>query len=160
MFETNRCSIQTFRGTDFQDVSELYLNPQVRRFLGGIRQAEEMNEVLESMVNPAVDSYYWVIREKESQLFIGLVSLDPHHDGEYLEISYQFLPIWWGRGYGAEVVEKIIHYAFEELKLSKVVAETQIANDASCRLLEKVGMKLERTINRFGAEQAIYSIEY
>ncbi|QCR31238.1 GNAT family N-acetyltransferase [Lysinibacillus sp. SGAir0095] len=159
MFETNRCLIQTFGKFDFKDVRKLYLNPEVRKFLGGIKQEESIPKVLEYMLNPDADSYYWVVREKDTELFMGLVSLDPHHDGDYLEISYQFSPGWWGRGYGAEVVERVINYGLHELKLSKVVAETQTANIASCRLLESLGMDLERTISRFGAEQAIYSMK-
>lgn len=52
----------------------------------------------------------------------------------------------------------IINYALNELNLSRVVAETQTANTSSCRLLERVGMEIEKISIRFGAEQAIYSI--
>ena len=89
---------------------------------------------------------------------MGLVSLDPHHEGVHLEISYQFLPCWWGKGYATEVLQVIINFALDDLNLSKVVAETQTTNKSSCRLLERLGMELERTIIRFGAEQAIYAI--
>ena len=88
-----------------------------------------------------------------------LDAYNPHHDGVYLEISYQLLPNWWGAGYATEVVQVIINFALIELNLSKVIAETQTANTSSCKLLENLGMKLERTISRFGAEQAIYSIK-
>jgi ribosomal-protein-alanine N-acetyltransferase len=64
-----------------------------------------------------------------------------------------------GNGYATEVIREIIHYAFNRLDLPKVVAETQIANKPSRSLLERVGMKLETTVRRYGAEQAIYSIE-
>lgn len=110
------------------------------------------------MLHSNDNSFYWVVREKHTDNFIGLVSLDLHHDGHYLEISYQFLPNWWGKGYATEVVQLIITFALNELNLSKIVAETQTANMSSCRLLEKLGMKLERTVSRFGNEQAIYSI--
>jgi [ribosomal protein S5]-alanine N-acetyltransferase len=46
-----------------------------------------------------------------------------------------------------------------ELSLPNVIAETQTANRASCKLIERLGMKLEKTIERFGAEHAIYSIK-
>ena len=110
------------------------------------------------MLNPSDNSFYWVIREKQTDTFIGLVSLDPHQDGVYLEISYQLLPNWWGKGYATEVVQTIINYAFNELHLTKILAETQTANKISCMLLKKLGMDLERTIMRYGAEQGIYSI--
>src|SRR3954452_17049237 len=101
------------------------------------------------MFNSSDDSFYWVVREKQTHNFIGLVSLDTHHEGVNLEISYQFLPNWWGKGYATEVVRLIINYALNDLKLSMIVAETQTANTSSCRLLERLGMELERTIIRF-----------
>ncbi|UNK21066.1 hypothetical protein MNQ98_14085 [Paenibacillus sp. N3/727] len=41
----------------------------------------------------------------------------------------------------------------------KLLAETQTANVSSCNLLERLGMKLERKVQRFGSEQGIFSIE-
>jgi [ribosomal protein S5]-alanine N-acetyltransferase len=151
--------MNTFQKSDYIDVKKLYINQEVRKYLGGIRQENSIELVLNEMLNSSMDSFYWVVREKHTDDFIGLVSLDPHHDSVYLEISYQFLPNWWGKGYATEVVQLIINYALNELNLSKVIAETQTANTSSCRLLERVGMELERTISRFGAEQAIYSIK-
>ncbi|WP_346426610.1 GNAT family N-acetyltransferase [Bacillus sp. Y1] len=145
--------------SDTMDVKKLYVNQKVRKYLGGTLQEHSIEQVLDDMLNAGTDSMYWVVREKHTEDFIGLVSLDPHHDGDYLEISYQLLPNWWGKGYASEVVQLLIHYALNELNLSKVIAETQTANTSSCKLLERLGMELERTISRFGAEQAIYSIQ-
>lgn len=159
MLETERCLINTIKKSDYIDVENLYGNDEVRKFLGGIRSGDSIKEVFADMLNAGKDSYYWVVREKHTDNFIGLVSLDPHHEEVYLELSYQFLPKWWGKGYATEVVQGLINYALNELKLSKVIAETQTANKASCRLLERVGMKFERTLTRFGSEQVIYSIK-
>lgn len=159
MFETKRCTVKAFQKSDRDDVKELYVNQMVRKFLGGVRQKDSIEAVLDEMLYTNEDSFYWTVREKQTDDFIGLVSLNPHHDGLYLEVSYQFLPNWWGNGYATEVVQLIINYALNELKLPKIVAETQTANTSSCKLLERLGMELERTTNRFGAEQAIYSIK-
>jgi [ribosomal protein S5]-alanine N-acetyltransferase len=140
-------------------VEKLYINEDVRKYLGGIRQAASIEVLLDEMLHSGDDSFYWVIRKKHTDNFIGMLSLDPHHDGIYYEVSYQLLPNWWGAGYATEVVQVIINFALNELKLPKVIAETQTANIASSKLLEKLGMKLEGTINRFEAEQAIYSIK-
>lgn len=158
MFETKRCTVKAFQKSDWDDVKELYVNPMVRKFLGGVRQKDSIEAALDEMLYTNEDSFYWTVREKQTDHFIGLVSLNPHHDGLYLEVSYQFLPNWWGKGYATEAVQLIINHALNELKLRKIVAETQTANTSSCKLLERLGMELERTISRFGAEQAIYSI--
>ena len=160
MFESERCFINTLEARDYKEMKELYENQEVRKFLGGVRNENSIKEVFEEMLNSAGEgSYYWTVRDKYSNNFVGLVSLDPHHEGVHLEVSYQFLPNWWGKGFAKEVVTWIVNYALNELKQSKVLAETQTANKSSCILLEKIGMKLERKVNRFGAEQAIFSIE-
>lgn len=50
-------------------------------------------------------------------------------------------------------------YAFFTLKEQKVVAETQVANERSCQLLEKLGFTIDCYIDRFGAKQVIYNLE-
>jgi ribosomal-protein-alanine N-acetyltransferase len=100
-----------------------------------------------------------VTRSLESNEFIGLTSLDKYHDGKNTEVSYEFLPQWWGAGLATEVIGKLINYAFNDLGLHRLVAETQTANNSSCRLLERVGMTVESKLHKFGAEQSLYSIE-
>ncbi|QHJ69928.1 GNAT family N-acetyltransferase [Planococcus halotolerans] len=158
MFKTERCSLSTFQESDCEDVSKLFTNRQVRKYLGGIRDADSLKETLEDMLDPHSGSYFWVVRGKSTKEFIGLISLDPHHDGIDYEISYQLLPDWWGRGYAAETAAVIIDFALNSLKLPAVVAETQSANISSCRLLKKLGMELERKFFRYGAEQRLYVI--
>jgi [ribosomal protein S5]-alanine N-acetyltransferase len=158
LLESKRCLINPFQTSDYEDVKTLYVNPEVRKYLGGIPTEDSIKGTFKEMVNPAYTSYYWGVREKNTNKFVGLVSLDRHHDGDDFEVSYQLLPEWWGAGYGTEMVKKVLQFAFNELNFSKVVAETQSKNTFSCKLLERLGMEVERTTIRFGEEQFIYSI--
>lgn len=158
LFETERCTLSIFCESDYSDAAKLFTNPKVRTFLGGIREPDSVEVSLHDMAKPEEGAHYWVVREKYKEEFIGLVSLDPHHDEQAKEVSYQLLPEWWGKGYATEAVSAIIDYAFNDLKLPAIVAETQSANTASCMLMEKLGMKLERKVFRYGAEQSIYAI--
>lgn len=158
MLETERCVLFDLKRADFIDIKNLYLNHNVRKYLGGIVDEAHLLKAAEVMLENEGKSFFWVVRERISNAFMGLVSLTPHHDGVYTEVSYQFMPEWWGKGYGREAVGMVIKYGLMELNLSKLIAETQTANEASCRLLECAGMKREKTLIRFGAEQAVYSI--
>lgn len=62
-------------------------------------------------------------------------------------------------GYGTEAVQAVVTHAVTVLGLPRIIAETQIANIASCRLLESIGMRLEQTIERFGAKQGIFTTD-
>lgn len=157
MLQTERCILNDLQQSDFQDVKKLYVNEDVRKFLGGVVDPDKLVAARGEMLSEK-GSYYWVVREKKTGSFIGLVSITDHHDGKYKEVSYQLMPDWWGTGYGSEVVSGIILFALEELKLPGLIAETQTANKASCRLLEKVGMEKKETLIRFGSEQAIYCL--
>ncbi|MBX0358570.1 GNAT family N-acetyltransferase [Halobacillus sp. Nhm2S1] len=150
--------MKEIQSMDYEEVKELYLNPVVRKYLGGPREEDCLDALFEGMQTSDVNALYLVVREKGTNHFIGFVSLDPYHDGDNIELSYQFLPVWWGKGYGSEVVEEVVDYAFSELKLHKITAETQMANVYSCRLLEKTGMKLDKTLVRFGETQCLYSL--
>ena len=158
MLTTTRCVLNKLADTDYADVLGLYTDEEVRKHLGGKIEEKQFRAKFMDMAAAMGDLFYWVVREKESENFIGLVSLDQYHHGVNKELSYQFLPTYWGSGYATEVVAMILEYALRELKLSKVVAETQTANERSCSLLERVGMKLEEKVVRFGAEQSVFSI--
>lgn len=144
--------------SDYKKVGELYSNERVRKFLGGIVSNERFHGSFDNMINCDENSFYFVVRLKDNNEFIGLISLDKHHDGFSTEVSYQFMPQYWGYGYAEEVIKWIISYAFDELTINKLVAETQSVNKASCKLLQKVGMSLEQIVSRYGAEQYIFGI--
>ncbi|MEN9519644.1 MAG: hypothetical protein RLZZ381_2232 [Cyanobacteriota bacterium] len=156
--ETTRCELTNLQSTDWDLVVKLYTNAEVRRFLGGSVNEKTISLRFFKMLESDTETQYWVIQVKEnSSAKIGIVSLTPHHDNINIEISYQLLPEWWCRGYGTEAVQAVVTHALTVLGLPRVIAETQIANIASCRLLERIGMRLERTIERFGAKQGIFT---
>ena len=158
MHETNRCKLLKIQETDYEDVKKLYTDEKVRQFLGGIIEEDIYKIKFINMCKIEGKELYWVVRLKDDNKFLGLVSLDLYHDGTSTEISYQILPKYWGYGYGTEIVKKVINIGFEEHNLTKIVSETQTANKSSCKLLKRIGMNLESTVERFGAEQSIFSI--
>ncbi|MEC5424819.1 GNAT family N-acetyltransferase [Virgibacillus sp. C22-A2] len=159
MIITNRCILTAVQESDYEDIKKVYLNEKVRQYLGGTVREESIDGVLDIMLNSDGNSWYFCVRYKQTNDFIGLVSLDPHHTGKDMEVSYQLIPKWWGAGYATEVITEIIGFAFTILKLPRLVAETQVANIPSRKLLEKVGMRLISTYDRFDAEQALYYLK-
>lgn len=154
--ETVRCEIELMNREHYKEVRQLYSDKLVRQFLGGPRLLELSS--FEEMLTCKED-LYWIISLKQTNEFIGLVSLDTHHDSTSKELSYQFLPQYWGNGYAYEVLGYIIDFIFNDLLLDKIVCEIQAANQSSCKLLTKLGMSVEETVTRFGAKQSIYSLK-
>lgn len=153
---TERCLLTMPSGSDRSDFVRLSTNSEVRRYLGGAKSPYDAERQFEAMLGAKAPRWYWIVSRRNDGAFLGVVSLTPHHDGLNTEVSYEFLPEYWGIGYATEAVNVVLKYAAEVLKLPCIVAETQTANSASRRLLERLGMKLERTLQRFQSEQAIY----
>jgi ribosomal-protein-alanine N-acetyltransferase len=59
------------------------------------------------------------------------------------EIGYALKPEYWNKGYATEIARALLRYAFNTLRLPRVVAVTRSANTASRRVMEKCGMLLE-----------------
>ncbi|TCZ80965.1 N-acetyltransferase [Paenibacillus albiflavus] len=161
MIETSRCKLLHVAENDYEDVIQLFVNEQVRQYLGGTIENEiVLKKKFEDILNRSKNgSHFWVIRTIDNHDFIGLVSLDTYHDNTNTEVSYEILPQWWGLGYATEVIGALTDYAFDELRLDMLFAETQTANTRSCKLLERIGMTLIDRLHRFGAEQSVYCLK-
>ena len=158
VIQTTRCKLSAVQSCDLNLVIKLYTDTEVRRFLGGVVDEEAIRFRFSQMLKPNADRRHWVIRVKENNYPIGIVSLGKHHNNIDTEISYQLLPESWHKGYGTEAAQAVVTYAIKVMGLPRVIAETQIVNTASCRLLERMGMRLERTVERFGAKQGIFTL--
>ena len=90
------------------------------------------------------DFYDWAVVERESGRMIGtcgFTRFDPPHNSA--EIGYVLNPDYHGRGYATEVSDRVIRYGFEELGLHRIEAKFMQGNDASLRVMEKLGMTFE-----------------
>lgn len=59
------------------------------------------------------------------------------------EVGYFYHPDAWGKGYATDALECLVGYAFDERRLHKLYALLYADNDASLRVLEKVGFRKE-----------------
>jgi RimJ/RimL family protein N-acetyltransferase len=59
------------------------------------------------------------------------------------ELGWVLDPRFTGRGYATEAVSELLRVCFEELGVRRAVADCFLANDASWRLMERVGMRRE-----------------
>ncbi|MCW1923338.1 GNAT family N-acetyltransferase [Luteolibacter arcticus] len=157
--ESPKCRLESLREEDLPHLVRLYTDPVVRAFLGGPDDPLVAREKAEALFRKVERSSVWSVRRISDDEFLGSVYLAPHHHGDDMEVSYTFLPEHQGNGHAAWAVTAVLKHAFQTLKLTKVVAETQALNEKSIRLLARVGMLLEQSLVRFGADQVIYSID-
>jgi RimJ/RimL family protein N-acetyltransferase len=63
--------------------------------------------------------------------------------GRQAELGWTLDPAYSGSGYATEAVRELIRYSFEERGVHRVVANCFLDNEASRRLMERVGMRRE-----------------
>ncbi len=153
---TERLKLRPPVDPDRPFIMALISNEEVRRFLGGASSLEQRKAAVSHYLAPDVGEIAWIVETVDASQQIGLISISRHQDGEGAELSYQFHPDIWGLGYAIEATVAVREYAINHLGRQNLVAETREANHASRRLLERLGMRELRRLERFGAEQIIY----
>ncbi|MEI9888682.1 MAG: GNAT family N-acetyltransferase [Rhizomicrobium sp.] len=73
-----------------------------------------------------------------------LSDIDLHH--KRAEIGFLFRRAAWGKGYASEAAARVLRHGFEDLGLARLGARCHAGNDASRRLLERLGFAHEGTL--------------
>lgn len=157
IINTNRCCISPLQQSHIEKAVRLFTDERVRLYLGATLSEESAVKKLNLWVNNKNDLYL-TVSLLENGDFIGIISVTDHHDCEKKELSYQFLPEFWGRGLAFESASAILGYLKTHGSIKELIAETQSRNLSSCKLLERLGFKLEKRVSRFGEDQNIYKI--
>ncbi|WP_223183021.1 MULTISPECIES: GNAT family N-acetyltransferase [unclassified Streptomyces] len=148
---TGRLLLRPVRTADVPAVTRLWTDPEVRRHLGG-PVTEHVVRIRQRRVVGAPGVH--AVTRTEDGTLLGIVTVEPEaRDGE-TEVSYQFLPEHWGRGYAREAVAAVLDATLRDAP--SVVALTQRANHRSRRLLEDVGMTHVSSFVEHEAHQVLY----
>lgn len=88
----------------------------------------------------------WAVEDKVTAGPVGLSGLIKRDVLEHVDIGYAFLESAAGRGYATEACAAVMAYGREVVGLTTIVAITTPDNDASGRVLEKLGLTFEGMI--------------
>ena len=86
----------------------------------------------------------WATFLKRENIFIGWSGLAYLPEFDEIDLGYRFLPEHWGLGYATEASQAILEYGFNQLNLKKIIAIALKENEASIRVMEKVGMEFDK----------------
>jgi RimJ/RimL family protein N-acetyltransferase len=74
-----------------------------------------------------------------------------------VEIGWWLTPRHWGRGLASEAASAVMKCALRDLPVERIVAIAIPENYASRRIMEKIGMRYERTISHKGFQVVLYA---
>ena len=114
---TERLSLHGLRKRDLRFFCTLMGDKPVRHFLGGaVIWSQRLRRFRWYLAAPDFVGV-WVVNLEETNQSNGLVELWPDKGGADYEISYQFVPTSWGKGFEGESVQAAINHAMNEAGL-------------------------------------------
>ena len=162
MIETERLLFRKFELDDLPQLIEQRSDPEMYRYLGGTRMQNP--EALAKRIRFYMSCYdangfgmcpmFW----KETGEMIGAAGLQPLEDTGEIEVGYSVIKKLWGRGIGTEAARGWMEFGFTNFGLDRIVAVAVVENTASRRIMEKLGMKYEKTEEHYGEDCAFYAV--
>ena len=93
------------------------------------------------------ERWFWVITVKGSDRAVGMI--DAHLHGHRFNAGYVLTRRCWGKGYMPEALRPVVEWALHQDHIYRAWAFCDVENQASARVLEKVGMQREGTLRRW-----------
>ena len=148
MLDGERLRLRTFRDGDSAALYRIYSDPVVMRYWSypaWIEHAQAdayLARVRDAVVSEGVLA--WAIASRDDDMLIGTMTV-LHIDSANAraEIGYALASAHWGRGYAQEALRLALAFAFDALQLRRIEADVDPLNQASCRLLERIGFVRE-----------------
>ncbi len=109
-------------------------------------------------INTNPDYQYWVIRLKSNAEAVGLVTFIKRNYLEDADIGFALLPEFEAMGYAFEAAITILTAVLNETQVSCVLATTLPSNSASIKLIERLGLKFEKSIHEDQETLSVYKI--
>jgi RimJ/RimL family protein N-acetyltransferase len=158
---TPRLILRPFRKEDIDRLAELMANPDFMRFSLGPYTRERTQGALDKFLSwekAGLPSPFGVVLRENTDVlgYCGFLH-HPEVPGE-VEIGYRLDPAYWNRGLIKEAARAVRDYAFEDLRLPRVISLIHPENIPSRRVAKKNGMKIEKEITFRGFPTLVFAI--
>ena len=149
VLETDRLTIRELTPDDAAFIFELVNDPDWLRYIGD-RNVRSLDDASGYIAKGPTEMYsrfgfgLWRVALKSDDTPIGMCGLLKRETMEDVDIGFAFLPAFRANGYGREAATATLALGCTKFGLRRIVATTAMDNDASGRLLEKLGFRFER----------------
>ncbi|WP_406242535.1 GNAT family N-acetyltransferase [Tissierella carlieri] len=152
--ETNRLILREFIEADIQGVYQYASDPDVSKYEpwgpNSLKQTEEFVRIcIEYQHQKDRVDFELAVIEKSSNKLIGACGIHISDKGNREGwIGYVINKLYWRKGYGTEIAEKLLDIGFNEFKLHRIYATCHPNNLGSEKVLQKIGMKKEGCLRK------------
>jgi len=150
-FETPRLVLRPFRHADAADLFAVYSDPQVFRHvpIGDWKHIDESHQRIARDINMMASGEYirLAVERREDARVLGEVLIFKFDfASRRAELGYALARAAWGAGYVTEALPPLIDHGFGGLDLNRLDALIDPRNQASAKVLERLGFQHEGTL--------------
>jgi ribosomal-protein-alanine N-acetyltransferase len=142
---TERLALRRFTDADLDWLAELYSDPDVTRYLGGVKNRTKAEELLNTRILQYYEAHprlgIWVTVERATGTCLGFHLLNHIRGESIIQIGFTLAKSAWGKGFGTEMAAAVLRYGFVDLKLPRIAGMASLQNHASQRVLLKIGLE-------------------
>ncbi|PYV57406.1 MAG: GNAT family N-acetyltransferase [Acidobacteria bacterium] len=142
--QTDRLDLRTFAESDIPELVPLIGAREVAVTTLRIPHPYEERHAKEFLASAIEENELrLVIRLRRDGRLCGGIGLHPDDQHQRAELGYWIGVPFWGNGYAIEAARAVVRYGFEHLNFNRIFAAHFAGNDASARVLQKIGMQYE-----------------
>lgn len=143
--ETQRLMMRPFALGDEEAVYEYLSDPEVIHFEPyGVQTFEQVKKIVAERME---DAAFWAVCLADTKKLIGNIYLK-ETEPLLWEVGYVFNRHYQGKGYATEAVTGLLQEVFSTQKGHRVTAYVNPENEASWRLLERLGFTREAHLRK------------
>lgn len=161
--ETPRLQLRPYRPGDLDDLHEMLSDPEHMRWYPAPFEPEQSLAWLERQITGHRDRGFalWIVEDRVSGEFLGTAGLTtPVIEGvEEVEVGWHTRPGRKGQGIATEAAVAARDWAFANLDVDHLISLVRPENVPSCRVAEKLGMRVDREVDYKGLHHRVYRID-
>lgn len=149
---TPRLRLRDFLKSDFDAIYAYSSDPRVTKFLFfGPRDEDSTADYLEGLLASQEEiprtRFELAVEQSASGRVIGACDLSLI-ERNVVDLGYMLGLADWGNGYATEIALALVDAAFFDLRADRIISTVDVNNQASIRVLEKIGMRWEAVFRK------------
>ena len=160
---TERLLLRPLVHEDIDALQRFYNEPEVRRYLW------DNQRVSTETVRQVVEESEACFRELGAGFFaiemvdapgklVGFCGFRRFEGSDQPEILFGILPEYWGKGLVTEAASAVLRHGFENCGMQRVIGATDTPNQASVRVMQRLGMFFHERREYHGLDTVFYEL--
>lgn len=151
VLETERLILRHMEESDAEFILGLLNEPSFLRYIGdkGVRTLDDAREYIVGGPRASYQEHgfgLYLTERREDLAPMGICGLVKRPKLEAPDIGFAFVPAYWARGFASEAAAAVMAHGRGVLGLPRIVAITSMDNEASARVLAKIGLVPSKVI--------------